>query len=55
MSKHASSVSCSLSKIGHPPHRNGCVFCSSHRFGELEFSLDLFEIMLCVVPLYEFG
>ena len=25
ISKHASSVSYSLSGIGHPPHRNGCV------------------------------
>ena len=24
-------------------------------FGELEFSLNLFEVVLCVVPLYEFG
>ena len=30
-------------------------FCTSTRLGELEFSLDQFEIVLRVVPMHEFG
>jgi len=55
MSKHASIVSYSLSGIGHPLHRSGCV--SETVFDLVSWSslLDLFEIVLCVVPLNEFG
>ena len=53
MSKHASSVSYSLSGIGHPPHKSGCVFGAD--LDELKFSLYLFYIVLRVVSLNEFG
>ena len=56
MSKHASSASYSLYGTGHPPQiKQWLCFWGSFCFAELEFSLDLFEVMLVVVALYELG
>ena len=50
MSKHASTVSYSLSGIDHPPHRSGCVFGADLDFVSWS-SLCTFLSLCCVLGL----